>query len=48
MESKFEEIIFDLKALKEDRPNLIITDDIIRDYIEQSMDDLIEEIKNEL
>lgn len=43
-----EEIIGMLAALKEDKPQLIITDDIIRAYIEDNIDVLIREIKEEL
>lgn len=43
-----EEIIGMLVTLKEDKPQLIITDDIIRAYIEDNIDVLIREIKEEL
>ena len=43
-----EEIIGMLQALKEDKPNVIITDDIIKDYIAEYLDILVEEIRNEV
>lgn len=42
------EIIGMLEALKEDNPQLIITDDIIKEYIEEYMELLIDEIRAEL
>ena len=43
-----EEIILDLKMLKEDRPNVIITDEIIKEYILDNINYLIEEIRKEV
>lgn len=42
------EIIGMLETLKEDKPHIVITDDIIKEYIEENIDLLIEEIKDEL
>ena len=41
-------IIFSLQALKEDKPYLIITDDFIKEWIEENIDKLVEEIRDEL
>ena len=43
-----EDIILDLKMLKEDRPNVIITDEIIKEYILGNIECLIKEIKEEI
>lgn len=43
-----DQIIGMLMALKEDEPQLIITDDIIKSYIEEYMDLIIDEIQREL
>ena len=43
-----EDIILDLKMLKEDRPNVIITDEIIKEYILDNINYLIEEIRKEV
>ena len=43
-----EEIIEMLIALKEDKPELVLTDDIIRNYIEDNIDLLVEEIRKEV
>lgn len=43
-----EKVIGDLIALKEDHPELIITDDLIKKYIEDNIGDLIDEIRAEL
>lgn len=34
-----------LQSLKEDKPELVITDDIIRQYVEDNIDLVIKEIK---
>ena len=41
-------IISRLVALKEDKPYLIITEEIIKEYIEEYIDELVKEIKEEL
>lgn len=41
-------IIGNLQALKEDKPHVIITEEIIKEYIEEYMDELIKEVKEEL
>ena len=38
-------IIIKLNALKEDKPNIVITDDIIKQYILDNIEELIKEIK---
>lgn len=43
-----EEILLALEVLKEDRPNVIITDEIIKEYILDNIDYLIEEIRKEV
>lgn len=43
-----EEIISMLVELKEDKPHLIITDDLIKQYIEDNIDLLVEEIRKEV
>ena len=43
-----EEIIGLLNALKEDKPNVILTDEIIKEYILDNIDCIIKEIKEEL
>ena len=43
-----EEIVFEIKTLMEDKPHLILTDDIIKGYIEENIDLLVEEIKREM
>ena len=41
-------IIGIIQAYKEDNPHVIITDDMIKSVIEENMDELIKEIKEEL
>ena len=41
-------IIGNLQALKEDKPWIYITDDEIKQYIEDNIDELIKEIRKEL
>lgn len=43
-----EEIIGLLNALKEDKTNVILTDEIIKEYILDNIDYIIKEIKEEL
>lgn len=40
-------IIQDLTELKADKPNLAITEDIIKECIEENIDELIKDIKEE-
>ena len=42
-----EEIISMIRTLKEDKPHLILTDDLIKDYIAEYLDLLVEEIRKE-
>lgn len=42
------DIIGMLQALKEDKPDLVITEDIIKEFIEDNIDVLIKEIYDEL
>lgn len=42
------EIIEDIMTLKEDKPELYITDEIIKGYIEDNIEILIEEIRREI
>ena len=42
------EIIFMIQTLKEDKPELILTDDMIKEYILENIDLLIKEIKEEV
>lgn len=41
-------IIAELKSLKEDKPHLIFGKDIIKQYIKDNMDALIDEIDKEI
>lgn len=43
-----ESIIGSLQALKEDKPWIYITDDDIKQYIEDNIDELIRQIREEL
>ena len=43
-----DKIIGVLQALKEDKPQVIITDDLIKQVIEDCMELLIDEIRTEL
>jgi len=43
-----EDIIGSIKAYKEDHPEVIITDDMIKGVIECYMEKLIEEIRKEI
>ena len=43
-----EQIISDIQTYKEDNPHLVITDDEIKDLINDYMEKLINEIKEEL
>ncbi len=43
-----EEIIGKLIALKEDKPHIYLTDDIIKEYIEEDIELLIKEVKKEV
>lgn len=49
MESKvLEQIIGDIKTFKEDHPQIIITNQIIKDIIQIYQDELVEEIREEI
>ena len=37
-----------LQAYKEDNPHITITDDMIKEIIEQNIDELVKEVKGEL
>ena len=43
-----EEIIGIIQALKEDKPELIITKDLIKEYIEDNIDMLVDEVYEEI
>lgn len=43
-----EEIIFIIQTYKEDHPEVIITDDMIKGVIEENIELLIEEIRKEV
>lgn len=43
-----EELISIIQTYKEDHPEVVITDDMIKDLIEENIDKIIEEIKEEL
>lgn len=41
-------IIGMIQAYKEDNPHIVITDEMIKEIIEQSIDELVKEIKESL
>lgn len=43
-----EKILFDIETYKEDNPHVYITDDMIKGVIEDNIDELIKEIKEEI
>ena len=43
-----EELISIIQTYKEDNPHVVITDFMIKEIIEENMDNLIKEIKEEL
>lgn len=43
-----EKILFDIETYKEDNPHVYITDDMIKAVIEDNIDELIEEIREEI
>ena len=43
-----EKIIFDIITYKEDNPHVYITDDMIKYLIEENIDELIKEIREEI
>lgn len=43
-----EKILFDIETYKEDNPHVYITDDMIKGVIENSIDELIKEIREEI
>lgn len=40
-----EDIVNKIESLKEDKPELVITESLIRQYIEDNMDSLVKDIK---
>lgn len=43
-----EDIVNKIYALKEDKPELVITESLIRQYIEDNMESIINDIKDEI
>lgn len=43
-----EKILFDIETYKEDNPHVYITDDMIKAVIEENIDELIKEIREEI
>ena len=43
-----EKILFDIETYKEDNPHVYITDDMIKVVIEDNIDELIKEIREEI
>lgn len=43
-----EKILFDIETYKEDNPHVYITDDMIKAVIEDNIDELIKEIREEI
>lgn len=43
-----EKILFDIETYKEDNPHVYITDDMIKTVIEDNIDELIKEIREEI
>jgi len=43
-----EKILFDIETYKEDNPHVYITDDMIKGVIEDNIDELIKEIREEI
>lgn len=43
-----DEIINDIRVYKEDNPHIVITDFMIKEIIEENMEELIKEIEEEL
>ena len=43
-----DKILFDIETYKEDNPHVYITDDMIRTVIEDNIDELIKEIREEI
>ena len=43
-----EKILFDIETYKEDNPHVYITDDMIKAVIENNIDELIKEIREEI
>lgn len=44
----FDEIIETIKIYKEDHPDVVITDDMIKDLVNDYMKSIIKEIRNEI
>lgn len=43
-----EKILFDIETYKEDNPHVYITEDMIKAVIEDNIDELIKEIREEI
>lgn len=43
-----EDIVNKIYALKEDKPELVITESLIRQYIEDNMESIVNDIKDEI
>lgn len=43
-----EKILFDIETYKEDNPHVYITDDMIKAVVEDNIDELIKEIREEI
>lgn len=43
-----EKILFEIETYKEDNPHVYITDDMIKAVIEDNIDELIKEIREEI
>lgn len=43
-----DKILFDIETYKEDNPHVYITDDMIKAVIEDNIDELIKEIREEI
>ena len=43
-----EKILFDIETYKEDNPHVYITDDMIKAVIEDNIDELIKEIREDI
>lgn len=43
-----EKILFEIETYKEDNPHVYITDDMIKGVIEENIDELIKEIREEI
>ena len=43
-----EDLIFQIQTYMEDNPHIVITDDMIKSFLEENMDKLVEEVKDNL